>query len=269
MSPITNALRGRTVRRAGLLSLLALPALALVLGGVARAQTTVVSRNASPMADDPAALHLTMTPRRPAAPRDSARAAAVAAELRRAIGRYADTTAAVADGFRMFAPQIKNQKVYHFTRGLNAVQEAFRFDPSKPTSLLYQKGAGGGLVLVGAMFTAPKRFSIDKLDERVPLSVARWHKHVNWCVPPRGHAARWLERANGHPVFGPESPVATKQACDAVGGVFYESPLGWMVHANVMTSSDPAAIWGDDHAGHDMHDGMKQDMHQETSHRGD
>jgi len=49
--------------------------------------------------------------------------------------------------------------------------------------------------------------------------------------------------------------------------VFYESPLGWMVHANVMTSSDPAAIWGDDHAGHDMHDGMKHDMHQETAHR--
>jgi len=169
----------------------------------------------------------------------------------------------------MFAPQIKNQKVYHFTRGLNAIQEAFRFDPSKPTSLLYATGADGGLVLVGGMYTAPKRFSVDKLDERVPLSVARWHKHVNWCVPARGQAARWLERANGHPVFGPESPVATRQACDAVGGVFYESPLGWMVHANVMTSTDPTTIWGDDHAGHDMHDGMKHDMHEESIHRGD
>ena len=108
----------------------------------ARAQTTSARSNGTVM-DDPAALHLTMTPRRPATPTDSARAAAVAAELRRAILRYADTTAAVADGFRMFAPQIKNQKVYHFTRGLNAIQEAFRFDPTKPTSLLYQKGADG------------------------------------------------------------------------------------------------------------------------------
>jgi hypothetical protein len=267
MSPITNAPRGRTVRRAALLSLLALPVLAPLTRGVAGAQGTVATSDGSVAAADPAALHLTMTPRRPATPGDSARAAAVAAELRRAIVRYADTTAAVADGYRMFAPQIKNQKVYHFTRGLNAIQEAFRFDPSKPTSLLYEKGADGGLVLVGGMFTAPKRFSVEKLDERVPLSVARWHKHVNWCVPGRGQAERWLERANGHPVFGPESPVATKQACDAVGGVFYESPLGWMVHANVMTASDPAAIWGDDHAGHDMHDGMKHDMHQETSRR--
>src|SRR5688500_10234960 len=135
MSPITNAPRGRTVRRAVLLSLLALPVLAPVTHGVARAQATVASSNGSVAAEDPAALHLTMTPRRPATPGDSARAAAVAAELRRAILQYRDTTTAVADVYRMFAPQIKNQKVYHCTRGLNAIQEAFRFDPSKPTSL--------------------------------------------------------------------------------------------------------------------------------------
>ena len=261
MSPITNAPRGRTVRRVVLLSLVALPALALVTRGVARAQTTIPSSNATVM-DDPAALHLTMTPRRPAAPGDSARAAAVAAELRRSILRYADTTAAVSDGYRMFAPQIKNQRVYHFTRGWNAVQEAFRFDPAKPTSLLYTKGADGSLHLVGGMYTAPKRFDVAKLDERIPLSIAQWHKHVKWCVPPRGQGARWLERANGAPVFGPESPIATKADCDAVGGTFYADPVGWMVHANVMTSSDPAVIWGDHHAGHDMHDGMKHEEHE-------
>src|SRR5688572_7629689 len=103
MSPITNAPRGRTVRRAALLSLLALPVLAPVTRG-ARAQTTV-AHTASGTVDDPAALHLTMTPRRPATPGDSARAAVVAAELRRAILQYRDTTAAVADGYRMFAPQ--------------------------------------------------------------------------------------------------------------------------------------------------------------------
>ena len=49
-------------------------------------------------------------------------------------------------------------------------------------------------------------------------------------------------------------------------GVFHESPLGWMVHANVMTSTDPVAIWGDEHAGHDMQQGMKHDMHYQTHH---
>jgi hypothetical protein len=263
--PILNAARRSTVRRAVVLSIVALPALGALTRGVARAQSAGAADAAG--AADNAALHLEMTPVRAPGPGDSARAAAVAAELRRAILEYRDTTAAVADGFRMFAPQIRNQKVYHFTRGLNAVQEAFRFDPAKPTSLLYTKGADGTLVLVGAMYTAPKRFGTDKLDERIPLSIARWHKHVNWCVPPRGKLERWLERANGQPVFGPESPIATREACDAVGGVFHESPLGWMVHANVMTSTDPAAIWGDEHAGHDMQAGMKHDVHDEAHHR--
>jgi len=261
MSPITNAPRGRIVRRAALLSLFVLPLFVLASRGVARAQVANASHREAAMTADGSALHMEMTPPRPLAPGDSARAAAVAAELRNAIGKYSDTVTAVADGYRMFAPQIKNQKVYHFTRGWSAVQEAFRFDASKPTSLLYVKGADGRFVLVGGMYTAPKRFSLDKLDERIPLSVARWHKHVNWCVPAHGQEARWLERANGQPVFGPESPIATKPACDAVGGVFHPSLLGWMVHANVMTSTDPTAIWGDEHAGHDMHDGMKHDMH--------
>jgi hypothetical protein len=266
MLPLTNAPRGRTVRRRVLLALFALPAIVVASRGVARAQTADAADRGSAMAGDASALHMEMTPRRPATAGDSVRAAAIAAELRQSIAKYRDTATAVADGFRMFAPKIKNQKVYHFTRGWNAVQEAFRFDPARPTSLLYTKGADGKLVLVGGMYTAPKRFDLDKLDERVPLSVARWHKHVNWCVPPRGQAARWLERANGQPVFGPESPIATRKACDAVGGIFFESPLGWMVHANVMTSNDPTAIWGDDHAGHDMHDGMKGDMHGEMRH---
>ena len=252
MSPITNAPRARSVRRAVLLSLVVLPVLVVASRGVARAQSARVAGRDSGMETDGSALHMEMTPLRKPAPGDSARAAAIAAELRAAIVKYRDTATAVADGYRMFAPQIKNQKVYHFTRGWSGVQAAFRFDASKPTSLLYTKGADGVFVLVGGMYTAPKRFSLDKLDERIPLSVARWHKHVNWCVPPRGQEARWLERANGQPVFGPESPIATQQACDAVGGVFHESPLGWMVHANVMTSNDPAVIWGDEHAGHDM-----------------
>jgi hypothetical protein len=35
-----------------------------------------------------------------------------------------------------------------------------------------------------------------------------------------------------------------------------------------MTSSSPRAIWGDDHAGHDMHDGMKHDMEHDMEHEG-
>ena len=75
---------------------------------------------------------------------------------------------------------------------------------------------------------------------------------------PTEERQRWLERRNGEPVFGPESPIATKAECDAVGGNFHPSLFGWMVHANVMEPG-AAGVWGDDHAGHDMHDGMKMD----------
>lgn len=186
--------------------------------------------------------HMEMTPTRPATREDSAKAERVLGELREAIAKYRDTTDAVADGYKMFMPKMKVQRVYHFTNGRRAFAEAFRFDPAKPTSLLYKRGADGSLELYGAMYTAPKRVSIDKLDERIPLSIAQWHKHVNWCVPKAGQRARWFEQRDGHPVFGPQSPIATREACDAVDGRFFPSPLGWMVHVNVF-ADDPTKIW--------------------------
>ena len=202
--------------------------------------------------------HMELTPARLASHDDSSRALTVVGDLRRAIAKYKDVSAAERDGFRMFAPDVKNQRVYHFTNYRNAFGEAFRFDPEKPTSLLYKRAPDGQLILIGAMYTMSKRADIEKLNERVPLGIARWHKHVNWCVPKRGEASRWTERQNGLPVFGPESPIATKEACDAVGGNFFPSPLGWMVHANVFAGDDLGSIFADDHgsqaehAGHQM-----------------
>ena len=192
------------------------------------------------------AQHMEMTALRPANRADSLKAAGLVTELRSAISKYRDVRVAVDDGFRQFAPQIKNQRVYHFTNYRWAFENSFRFNPEKPTSLLYQKDSSGSFVLVGAMYTAPKRFSEEKLNERVPLSVAQWHKHVNWCLPPRGEDQRWTEMRNGRPVFGPLG-VSTRAECDSVGGRFEKEVFGWMVHANVFASDDPRIIWGDDH----------------------
>lgn len=204
-------------------------------------------------ADENMMKHMLLTPARVATHEDSARAMKIADELRRAIAKYEDTTAAVADGYRMFAPNIKNQRVYHFTNYGRAFMAALRFDPAKPTSILYKRGADGRLRLVGAMYTMPKRASLDRLNERVPLGIARWHQHVDWCLPPKGQAARLAERRNGAPVFGPESPIATKSECDAVGGRFFENLGGWMVHANVYEGHDLTSIWSDDHHGESGH----------------
>jgi hypothetical protein len=196
---------------------------------------------------DAAKKHLELTPTRRATRDDSARATAVAQQLRAALTKYADTAAAVADGYKMFAPKLKQQRVYHFTKFQHAFLEAFRFDPEKPTSLLYQPMPDGSVRLIGAMYTAPKSMDPKKLDERVPISIARWHKHVKWCVPPVRKSQRWLEKRDGLPVFGPESPIATRAECRAVGGRFLPSPLGWMIHANVFQGDDLQTIFGHQH----------------------
>jgi hypothetical protein len=198
---------------------------------------------AGPMVENP---HLVLTPTGPATAEERRRAAELAATIRRSIERYRDVKVAEADGYRMFAPNVKAQPVYHYTSGWRSVKSAFRFDPAEPPSLLYRRDAGGALVLVGAMYTAPKGASLEELDARVPLSVARWHRHVDICVPPRSRRERWAETRGGVPLFGPAGSVATREACDREDGHWLPSVFGWMVHANVF-AGDEGAIWGHGH----------------------
>jgi hypothetical protein len=194
------------------------------------------------------ASHIVLTPTRPATAADSARAARVLTELKRGLARYADVRAAEADGYRQFLPNVP-QKVYHFTSYRRSVGEAFAFDPARPSSLLYEKTPDGRFTLVGAMYHAPRRLSLEQLDERVPLGIARWHRHVNLCLPPRGEEGRWRETRGGVPLFGPLGSIATRGDCDAAGGRFVENLFGWMLHVNPF-ASDPAEVWGSNT--HDM-----------------
>jgi hypothetical protein len=203
---------------------------------------------------DAMARHMAYSSTRPLTPADSVRAARVIHELRQAVVRYQDVRLAEADGYKMFAPQLKNQPQYHFTRNWNAARNQFGFDPARPTSLLYKRNERGELVLTGAMYTASKRTSEAELDKRVPLSVARWHRHVNWCVPKRSEKDRWFELKNARPVFGPLG-VSTEEECKAANGRFIRQAFGWMVHANLLAGNDLRSIWHDDHMEHD-HDAM-------------
>lgn len=192
--------------------------------------------------------HMELTPARAATHADSVKARQLSAELKRAIAKYQDTSAAVADGYRLFLPAVKDQQVYHFTNYGRAFKEAFRFNPDQPTSVLYTRGGDGKLKLVGAMYTMPNGAKLDRLNDRVPLGIARWHKHVNWCLPKKGDQARFAEKnKDGTPKFGPASPIATRAACDAVGGEFHPTLFGWMLHANVYEGNDLGAIFGDEH----------------------
>lgn len=194
-------------------------------------------------------LHLRLTPLRPAAPGDSARAAQVLGVMRRELARYRDVRVAEADGFRQFLPGAGGAApVQHFTKLRWAIQARNGLDPARPTSLLYERAADGSLALVGAMFTAPPQTSDAELDARLPLSIVRWHEHVNWCLPggPLADARRrWRETKDGQPVFGPKSPIATAEACEAVGGRFRPRLFGWMVH--VMAFAEGGDPWNAHH----------------------
>src|SRR5436309_4022980 len=153
--------------------------------------------------------------------------------------RSTATSAAEADGFRNYIPA-GAAPILHFTKIRWAFQARNGLDPARPTSLLYQRAADGSLTLAGAMFTAPPQTSDAELDARLPLSIARWHQHINWCLPPLADARRrWAETKNGQPVFGPKSPIATAEAGEAVGGRFRPRLFGWMVHVMAFSDGDP------------------------------
>jgi hypothetical protein len=208
-----------------------------------RASAAAHEAMTGPMSADP---HLALTlPRAPTAA-DTARAADLVAEMRTALAKYRDVRVAESDGFRQFLPGLK-QSIYHFTNSRWALEATFRFNAAKPTSLLYRQEPEGKFVLLGVMYTAPARASLDELERRIPLGVARWHEHVNWCVPPAGQRERWRESRDGAPVFGPQSPIASAAACTAVGGRFLPRIFGWMVHVMAFESDDPKVIWGGGH----------------------
>src|ERR1700722_11317525 len=141
--------------------------------------------------------HMKMTSLRQPKSGDAARAQQVAEEARKASEKYTDYRTALADGYKIFHPELP-QKMYHFTNYGYAMEAAFRFNPEHPTSLLYEKH-GDDYKLIGVMYTAPKRFGEDQLDERIPLSVAQWHEHVNFCAPP---ADKRKEMLAPHAAFG-------------------------------------------------------------------
>jgi hypothetical protein len=181
--------------------------------------------------------HMKMTMLRAPQPADQQRATEIVAQARQSVQKYQDYRAALADGYRIFLPNLK-QPMYHFTNYRYAFEAAFHFNPEHPTSLLYEK-QDDGYKLIGVMYTAPKNTSEGELNQRIPLSVAQWHAHVNMCMPPR---SRRQEMLQPHPQFGLKGSISTKEECKAAGGTFIPQIFGWMVHMYPFESSQEA-IW--------------------------
>jgi len=205
--------------------------------------------------------HMYMTSLRAPEPGDLQNANAIVAAAKTAMAPYQDYRQALADGYEIFLPNVP-QPQYHFTKGMHGLEARWHFDPLKPTSLLYNKTADGGYKLVGVMYTDRVDASEDELNQRIPLSVARWHQHVNFCRAPVGKRAEYF---GPNAKFGLLGSITTKDACDAEGGQFYPHVLGWMVHIYPY-ETDAKKVWStdDDNHGHDNMDhsampGMKMD----------
>ncbi len=181
--------------------------------------------------------HMKMTALRQPQPGDQEKADQVVQAARKVAEKYANYKVALADGFKIFLPNIP-QKQYHFTNYAYGAEAAQHFNPEHPTSLLYEKD-GDGYKLIGVMYTARKYTSEDELNSRIPLSIAQWHAHVNLCLAPPDKKFQGLQK---NPEFGLHGSIATQEACDAAGGRFVPQIFGWMVHVYPF-EKDTAKIW--------------------------
>src|SRR5271156_6341299 len=196
------------------------------LAGVAHAQAGHQSASTANMADSNMPGHMYMTTLRPAKPGDQQKADAVVATAKQAMAPYEDYHKALADGYEIFLPDVP-QPQYHFTRYDYGLEARSQFDPRKPTSLLYRKTPDGGYKLIGAMYTDRVDATEDELNGRIPLSIARWHQHINFCQAPAGQKAGYF---GSDAKFGLGGSITTKEACDAAGGQFRPHLFGWVVH---------------------------------------
>jgi hypothetical protein len=221
----------------------------LTLGLVIMVTAVVHGDQAGSMQHMPGHMH--MTALRPLQPGDQQKADAIVAAAKSAMVPYEDYHKALADGYEIFLPDVP-QTQYHFTRYSYALESRFNFDPSKPSSLLYKKTSEGGYKLVGAMYTDRVGATEDELNERIPLSIAHWHQHINFCKAPAGQKAAYF---GPDAKFGLMGSITTQEACEAAGGQFRTHLFGWMVHV-YPNEADAKKIWAtdDDDQGHDNMD---------------
>ena len=179
--------------------------------------------------------HMKWSALRPANAADAQRAEQIVRTLRDALAKYKDYRVAMDEGYAPLHPERKPLH-YHFANKQHRRMARFRFDPAEPTALLYKK-TENGYELEGAMYTAPKGLSEDQLNERVPLSVAQWHVHINLCFAPDGTRRRMNRRQ-----FGFKGPIATESECQVAGGQFVPQVGGWMIHVYPFKAT-PAEIW--------------------------
>ncbi len=180
--------------------------------------------------------HMQMSMKRELQPGDEQRAQQIVAAARRVIAEYADVNTALRDGYKPFYPTGRIGEEVHYTNH----RLGPRVDYEHPRSILYKRTTQG-MQAVGVMYTAPQEATAEELNAIAPLSIATWHRHVDFCGGPR--TLPISEQFGPHAQFGPQGSIHTEEACKAAKGLWIPVVFGWMTHV-YPNAREASEIWG-------------------------
>jgi hypothetical protein len=183
--------------------------------------------------------HMQMSLKADAQPGDEQRAEQIVAAAKRVIARYADVDTALHDGYKPFHPTGAMGEEVHYTNYRYARLEHEHADYEHPGSILYKR-TPGGMEAVGVMYSAAQNATREQLNAVVPLSVATWHRHVDFCGGPSSLPVN--EQFGPHAKFGFRGSIHTQEACEAAQGLWIPVVFGWMTHV-YPNAKDSSAVW--------------------------
>jgi hypothetical protein len=171
--------------------------------------------------------HMQMSLKADSASGDDARASSILAAADAVLSKYSDVNTAVHDGYKPFFPSGKIGEEIHYTNYHRRRLEQQHIDYSHPSSILYKRTADG-LKAIGVMYTAPTDSTPEQLNAIAPLSIATWHRHVDFCGGPKSLPKN--EQFGPNARFGPQGSIHTEEECTAAQGLWIPVVLEWMTH---------------------------------------
>jgi hypothetical protein len=171
--------------------------------------------------------HMQMSLKGEPAPGDTERANEILSAAGGVLSKYRDVNTAMRDGYKPFFPTGRIGEEIHYTNYRRRRLELQRIDYSRPSSILYRR-TSDGLKAVGVMYIAPTDATPEQLNAIAPLSVATWHRHVDFCGGPK--TLPKSEQFGPNARFGPQGSIHTKEECAAAQGLWIPVVLEWMTH---------------------------------------
>ncbi len=178
--------------------------------------------------------HMQASRRAPEQPGDRARGARIVAAASEVLRRYPDVASAEHAGYRPFHTTGKLGEEVHYTSIGYAYAEGRHVDYARPGSLLFRRTARG-LEPAGVMYAAPNTATAATLDAIAPLSLATFHRHVDFCIAQGRDAETSRDRR-----FGYDGSLHTQADCKRAGGYWLPVAFGWMTHVY----PNQPRIWG-------------------------